>query len=279
VFPCRAGIWDFLPAARAAHFDRFLQEYGAVRRAEGRGSAEPGWYRRLPEVDPAEPLAWQWRVRARSLAALLGEVLPAVTPPAARVLDLGAGNGWLSRRLAQAGYRPLAVDVSDDEADGLGAARHFDGTLCEPFPRVRAEFDRLPLVDGGADVALFNASLHYSPDYDRTLAEACRVVAEGGAVVVLDSPVYHSDQAGTAMVAERHAAFNARFGFPSDALGSREYLTDAGMDALASRHGLRWRRWAPWYGLRWALRPWRSRLARRREPARFIVFAGRVERP
>ena len=58
------------------------------------------------------------------------------------ILDIGAGNGWLSNRLAQKGHRPVAVDIFTDGLDGLGAARHYGMS----FPLVEAEFDRLPFV-------------------------------------------------------------------------------------------------------------------------------------
>ena len=40
-----------------------------------------------------------------------------------RVLDVGAGNSWLSHRLASFGHQVVAVDRLDDELDGLGAWR------------------------------------------------------------------------------------------------------------------------------------------------------------
>ena len=36
--------------------------------------------------------------------------------------------------------------------------------------------------------------------------------------------------------------------------------------------GLRWRVFPPWYGWRWALRPWRARLLRQREPSTFALL-------
>jgi SAM-dependent methyltransferase len=280
-FARRDGVWDVLAPSRAGRFERFLAEYTAVRRAEGRGFEDPQDYRRLPAVDSRHPLAWQWRIRARSTEVLMGTVLPAVpAAPAGRadltqVLDLGAGNGWLSYRLSVAGYAPLAVDLSLDGRDGLGAACHFNAALTRPFPCVRADFDHLPLAAGSVDVAIFNASFHYSPDYVETLAEARRVLRPGGGIVIMDSPCYHSHASGAAMVRERQARFQAQYGFPSDALGSREFLTVGELDELAGRLGLVWQSFTPRYGWRWALRPWLARLYRRREPASFSLHLAR----
>ncbi|MDG2114225.1 MAG: class I SAM-dependent methyltransferase, partial [Actinomycetota bacterium] len=119
-------------------------------------------------------------------------------PPGALV-DLGAGNGWAAARLAERGWRTLAIDVNTDPHDGLGAvARH--GVSVES---ARAELGALPLQDESVDVALVNAALHYAPDVQRWLTEALRVVRPGGRVLVVDSPVYSSEAAGAQMVAEQ----------------------------------------------------------------------------
>jgi ubiquinone/menaquinone biosynthesis C-methylase UbiE len=188
------------------------------------------------------------------------------------VLDLGAGVGWLSHRAAQLGHQPLAVDLSVDELDGLGAASCH---LADGWPLVQAEFDRLPLADAQADVTVFNASLHYSVDLAATLAEALRVTRPDGAVVVMDSPIYRADAAGAAMVAERAADFERRFGTRSDAMPSVGYLTDDGIAALGRQLGVRWQTVVPWYGWRWAARPWQARLRRQRERSRFAVLVAR----
>jgi SAM-dependent methyltransferase len=186
--------------------------------------------------------------------------------PAQRVLDLGAGVGWLSARLAAAGHRPLAVDLSTHPAHGLGVL----GRFAPAVPAVRADFDHLPLPDGACSLAIFNASFHYSPDPVVTLTEAARVVAPGGAIAVLDTPIYGRREAGEAMVAARKRAFVARYGFASDAHGGCEYLIWRDLADLAATVGLQWRARRPWYGWRYALRPLRT-LVGARPPSTFAV--------
>ena len=74
-FHCVDGIWRCLPPERAAVFAPFLRDYTAIRDAEGYGYDDLARLRRLPDVDPAEPLAWQWRMRAISFASLRRKVL------------------------------------------------------------------------------------------------------------------------------------------------------------------------------------------------------------
>jgi SAM-dependent methyltransferase len=257
-----------LPPERAAFFAPFLRDYTQIRDAEGYGYDDDERYRRLPEVDPADPLAWQWRMRAITFAELRRRVLEPIGKRGLRVLDMGSGVGWLSHRLARLGHAPCAVDLNLDARDGLGAAGHYPAS----WPLLQAEFDHLPLVDAQADVVVFNAALPYSADYRVTLAEALRVLRPGGRLVVMDSPIYRRDASGKQMVAERQAAFERAHGTRSDALPSIGYLTWGMLRQLGRDLGLRWRAYVPWYGWRWALRPWRARLLRQREPSRFALL-------
>jgi hypothetical protein len=76
------------------------------------------------------------------------------------------------------------------------------------------------------------------------------------------------------MRAERHAQFERAYGFRSEAVPSIEYFDEAMLDALASDLNIEWRRTQPWYGLTWALRPWKARLRARRPPSKFCILVG-----
>lgn len=263
-FARASGIWCLLPPDRAQFYEPFLRDYTMIRHKEGRGSTEPQFFRALPECDPAHPVAWQWQFHQRTLAALYRKVLPP-SGPSLSILDLGAGIGWLSNRLAERGHRVAAVDITVDDQDGLGATRHYDAD----WPVVQAEFDALPFADGQADLVIYNASLHYSIDYRATLREGLRVLRPGGRIVIVESPVYKLEDSGKQMVAERHASFEKRYGTRSDTVASREFLTWREIAELSRELDLRCATERVWYGWRMAWRPWRARLRRRREPASF----------
>jgi ubiquinone/menaquinone biosynthesis C-methylase UbiE len=188
-----------------------------------------------------------------------------------KVLDLGAGNGWLSNRLAAQGDRVIAVDLLVNEQDGLGAWKYYEHT----FTPVQAEFNHLPVMDRFADVVIFNASFHYSEDYAKTLEEALRVLSKDGRIVIMDSPVYRRSVAGEKMVEEREAQFKEEYGFASDNLQSENYLTYARLDELAKKFHMRWKFFTPFYGLHWMLRPAVAGILRRREPAKFHLLVAR----
>ena len=73
---------------------------------------------------------------------------------------------------------PVAIDILGDPLDGLAAGRHYQAHA--PFPRISAEFDDLPLAAGSLDLVIYNASIHYSTDYRRTLAETRRCLRPDG---------------------------------------------------------------------------------------------------
>ncbi len=160
---------------------QFAKHYAAHRQAEGRGYVGDDLLA-LPYIRSG-PLARQWSVRARSFDAFMARL---VRPTAkslgrtVRLLDLGAGNGWLSYRMAQEGHCATALDIRDDAVDGLGAAQPFLQGTEGRMRTVVAPFDAIPAPAASFDVAVFNASLHYATDLPAVLEEAARVVTPGG---------------------------------------------------------------------------------------------------
>ncbi|MBK9064924.1 MAG: class I SAM-dependent methyltransferase [Acidobacteria bacterium] len=145
---------------------RWARAYARLRRTEGRGAGGTRELFALPWVTEG-PLAAQWRIRARTFDAFLRRVVAPLERErgrALRVLDLGAGNGWLSARLAARGHRCVAADLRVDDVDGLAAAAPFARRLARMFGRVAASFDALPLGPRLFDIVVFDASLHLAED-------------------------------------------------------------------------------------------------------------------
>jgi SAM-dependent methyltransferase len=260
------GVWRFLLPQRESHYAQFIKDYETIRSREGRQSKDPSFYRSLPYKDTSGRFSADWRIRAVSF-----QFLERMLPARSTVIDLGAGNGWLSNRLASAGHEAYAVDLLLNEEDGLGAWKFYQNK----FIPVQAEFSKLPFADGFASQLIFNASFHYSENYEETLLEALRVIQSNGMIIVMDSPVYHSAQSGEKMVQERKSKFLAQYGFASDSLHSKNYITHDQMKALGEKLGIHWRHIQPFYGIHWLLRPWWARLRSHREPAEFGLWVGR----
>jgi SAM-dependent methyltransferase len=268
------GIVNALPPDRAAHFAHFVEDYEHIRTEEGRWSRQDDFYLSLPYKDTSGKNSKQWKIRARSFDCLTKRVLNCnLQYNGGRILDLGAGNCWMSYRLALANYCPFAVDLLTNDRDGIGAAEHFRKHLPAMFPRFQAELTRLPFRDEQFDAVIFNASFHYAEDPVATLGEALRCVRSGGTVIISDTPWYSCEESGRRMVAERKSAFFERYGTASDSIKSLEYLTDERLHTLEEQCGIRWAIYRPRYGLKWAMRPLVARLLNRREPSRFRIYA------
>jgi ubiquinone/menaquinone biosynthesis C-methylase UbiE len=144
-----------------------------------------------------------------------------------RILDLGCGNGWATRLLAQGapGAQAVGVDASPRmiaRADELHSFRI----------RARYElgrFEALEFPDGHFDRAFSMAALCFSPDVERALAELYRVLKPGGAVdVVLDC---HAESPASARWGEL-------FGIPLARRSAPEWRTAfeaAGFRSVATR--------------------------------------------
>lgn len=247
---------------------RFRTAYGEHRAAEGRGRLDS---RRLPYITEG-PHASAWRVRARTYETFIATIVMPRTRElrrALRILDAGAGNGWLCHRLTSLGHEAVALDLRWDDVDGLRAP----GALT--LSRVAASFQQMPLRPGTFDIVAFNASLHYATSLEEALAEATALVRSGGRIAILDSPFYSSETAGTAMVVEKHANAAARFGDRAAdllALPFIEFLTVERLEDASRALSLRWLRRRVRYPWRYEIRPLMALLRGMREPSRFDVW-------
>lgn len=265
------GIWRLLPPNLPTQFSQFIQEYETIRLAEGRSSADATYYRNLPFTTPTDPMASDWAIRAQSYASLqklIGQLWPNHQPH--QIIDMGAGNGWLSHRLAQMGQNLLAIDLTTNAYDGLGTHTHYE----VDYLPVQAQFNHLPLLPNQADMVIFNASFHYTINAQETVQQALRVLKPLGYLIIIDTPFYQKAQSGQQMLAERAQAFEQQYGFASNALPNIGFLTYQQLNQLAQQLGL------PFH-LHWSLPKWRRGLRQlkvmvkgEREPAKFPLVWG-----
>lgn len=106
---------------------------------------------------------------------------------AQRVLDVGCGNGAVTRDLARLTRGEIAA--VDHDAAMVEAAK---AALAE-FPRASvrsAEAEKLPWPDGSFDVVVCNLVLMWVKDPARVVAEMARVTQRGGRVLASMEPDY-----------------------------------------------------------------------------------------
>jgi ubiquinone/menaquinone biosynthesis C-methylase UbiE len=103
---------------------------------------------------------------------------------AGRLLDIGTGTGRLLELLAPRVTVALGIDASRAML-ALARARLAKPGLTHCAVRL-ADMYRLPLADGGFDLVVLQMVLHYAEDPAGVLAEASRMLAPLGRLVVVD---------------------------------------------------------------------------------------------
>lgn len=269
-FGTTQNIPDFILPHRRADVDEFLNYYGQVRKAESWGSPQTEYYQELPFRDITDRYPSLWKVRSKTYRAFIDDLKSAYPNSSANILDVGAGNCWLSYRLAQQGYNVTAADINLDSTDGLSVAQKLMQNGSARFRCVRSEFDFLPFPERSFDVIVFNASLHYSSDPVRTVQRTLPLLTTQGTIYILDSPLYHHSESGETMVRERIAYYHLRFGIQPPAKPVQSYLTFRQIEEIRTFANVTTQE--PNYGFFWRMRPWLAFLFQRREPARFLLF-------
>ncbi|MCJ2127215.1 class I SAM-dependent methyltransferase [Methylobacterium sp. J-077] len=96
-----------------------------------------------------------------------------------RILDIGCGPGTLAKRLAEDGATVTGIDP--------GAAALEKARAAVPSARFEAaSAEALPFPDASFDGAVMLNALHHVPDPAVALAEAARILAPGGTLVVVE---------------------------------------------------------------------------------------------
>jgi SAM-dependent methyltransferase len=190
----------------------------------------------LPHVPASHPSASLWAARAQHLQEGLRLAAHALGEGPWRVLEVGAGCAWSGAVLSAQGHRVTAVDASLDAEDGLLAAeRVLPGGVA--FERAEADMEALPLEPGLFDLVLAVDALHYARAIQGALVELRRVTRRGGALLVLESPVYARREDGEADVARRMRRLRRRYNLDLPREGQPGYLVRSELPALFGQAG------------------------------------------
>ena len=148
-----------------------------------------------------------------------------------RILDLGAGEGWVGHAIAdtpegahaRTARRVVLADIDPRPAIDL--------------PTVRTEPDRLPFPDRSFDTVLLSLVLHHARDPDALLAEALRLARHR--VIVTESTWRHRWELALLTLADRTVNRGRGAGPMATAEEPLHFDTPEGWKARATRLGAR----------------------------------------
>lgn len=98
------------------------------------------------------------------------------------VVEIGVGVGSDFIRFVRAGARATGVDLTQHAIDLVRRRLELEGLQAE---LTQADAERLPFGDASFDVVYSWGVLHHTPDTDRAIAEAQRVLKPGGRLCVM----------------------------------------------------------------------------------------------
>ena len=138
--------------------------------------------------------------------------------PLGRVLDVGTGTGRMLQLLAQRADRAVGLDASHSM---LSVARaNLERLGVQGWELRQGDVHSPPLERASFDLVVIHQVLHYLDDPARALAEAGRLVAPSGRLLIVDFAPHRHDFL--------RAAAHRRLGFTHDQL--RDWFDQVGFD-------------------------------------------------
>src|SRR6266699_3947769 len=136
-------------------------------------------------------LAWARRPGHDGFWQTIQPPLLELLPAAGRLtVDVGCGEGRLSRELQRRGHRVLGIDI---------APALVQATLAGGTPAIQADAAALPLTAGAADLVVACMSLQDIDDLDGAIHEISRVLTPGGALCLAIVHPQHVERDGLPM--------------------------------------------------------------------------------
>lgn len=112
--------------------------------------------------------------------------------PYGRALEIGAGTGFFSLNLKQAGVLD-EVHVTDISAGMVEEAQRNAERLGFAIEGRTADAEQLPYDDETFDIVVGHAVIHHIPDVELAFREMLRVLKPGGRVVICGEPTRYGD--------------------------------------------------------------------------------------
>jgi ArsR family transcriptional regulator len=219
----KEGSWVFLGLGEAkriapllAAIDAWTAEYGedhwvvadnarlAAIRADRASAAEEYFNAHAAEWDAMRSLhVAESEVEAAVRAALAGRNI-------GRLVDIGTGTGRMIELFGAQAESAIGVDRSPEM---LRLARAKLAATSSPADLRQGDMYTLPLASASADVVILHQVLHYAQQPNAAIAEAARLLAPGGRLLVVDFGPHEKEE-----LRSKHA--HARLGFADEQIAN-----------------------------------------------------------
>lgn len=216
----KEGSWVFLTLAGADRREPLFGLFDAWADAETREAFEADSARlagvRAERAEAASRYfsghAWIWD-QIRSLHVAESEVERAIDRaladrPLGRLVDIGTGTGRMIELFGPRSSEAIGIDKSSEM---LRLARVKLEAAGIPSSLRQGDMYALPLVDCSADSVIIHQVLHYAHSPAAAIAEASRVLASNGTLLVVDFAAHDREDL-------RDTDAHVRLGFSDDAM-------------------------------------------------------------
>jgi ubiquinone/menaquinone biosynthesis C-methylase UbiE len=233
----KEGSWVFLSLGAAerveplfALIDRWQETDGAdpwiaadaarltAVRAERAAAAERYFASHAADWDELRSLHIAESEVEAAIARALGD------RPVGRLVDIGTGTGRMLELFGREARGALGVDRSP-EMLRLARVKLAEAGLAADLRQ--GDMYALPLPSGSADTVIIHQVLHYAQQPAVAVAEAARLLAAGGRLLIVDFAAHEREEL---RIRDAHA----RLGFADEVM--LKYLDSAGLEARVVRH-------------------------------------------
>jgi ArsR family transcriptional regulator len=233
----KEGSWVFLrlgPAERIAPLSALLDRWTAMDGADPWEVADAARLAAVRADRTAAAERWfanhaaQWD-ELRSLHIGEGEVEAAITRALkgctiGRLIDIGTGTGRMIELFGPEADSALGVDRSP-EMLRVARAKLADAGFAAELRQ--GDMYALPLEASSADTVIIHQVLHYAQQPAAVVAEAARILAPGGRLLIVDFAPHDREEL-------RARDAHARLGFSDEAM--IEWLSGAGLQGRVVEH-------------------------------------------
>lgn len=113
------------------------------------------------------------------------------------VVDLGCGDGYISRSVAGMVERVIAIDISGKMLEQLNKKASESGI--GNIETIETEAQEVPLVDSSVDIAFASMFLHHIEEPEEIIREIHRILRPGGMAVIADFQKHKNNELKNAM--------------------------------------------------------------------------------